>query len=66
MTSPRLIPIRSVMLAAVDGSPHVGLDRHGALDRVDHAGELHQRPVADQLEDAPAVFCDGGSKIVSR
>ncbi len=36
-----------------------------AIDRGNDAGELHQRAVAHQLEDAPAVLATQGSKMAS-
>jgi len=38
---------------------HATLDRHGAFDRVHDAGELDQRAVAHQLDDAPSMLSDG-------
>ena len=37
-----------------------GLDRRSALDRIDHARELDQRAVANQLDDATVVGGDRG------
>ena len=36
------------------------LDREGAVDGIDDAGEFDQRAIADQLDDAAIVFGDGG------
>ena len=52
---------RAPLLGQVAVAPgHGFLDRHRALDGVDHAGELDQRPVAHQLDDAAPVLGDLG------
>jgi hypothetical protein len=38
---------------------HAALNVDGAADRVQHAGELDQKAVAHDLEDAPVVARDG-------
>jgi hypothetical protein len=38
---------------------HAALNRHGAFDRVHDAGELDQRAVAHQFDDAPSILSDG-------
>jgi hypothetical protein len=43
---------------AVIASSHATLDRRGALDRIDHAAELDQQPVARQLENAAMMIGD--------
>jgi hypothetical protein len=46
---------------------HAGaLHRKGALYGIDHAAELDDGTIADQLHDAAVVGGDGGSKMVSR
>ena len=37
---------------------HAGLDRDGALHRLDHAGELDQRAIAHELDEAAVVGGD--------
>ena len=61
MTSPRLTPIRSWMRRASFGSAWArqgALDGRGALHGIDHAGELDQRAVAHQLDDAAMILGD--------
>jgi hypothetical protein len=41
-------------------SGKLSLDVHGALKRIDDAGELDERPVAHQLHDAPRIASHGG------
>ena len=62
-TSPRWMPVRTSMrrsggtAALRSTSPFVDLDR--AADRLDHAAELDDHPVAHPLDDPPAMGLDG-------
>ena len=58
--SPRLMPTRYTMRSASrQGGLGLGdgpLDAHGAVKRVDDAGELDQQPVAERFDHAPAIL----------
>ena len=43
---------------------HLALDGHGAGDRVDDAGKIHQQPVAGGFDDASAIGGDRGIQMV--
>ena len=63
-TSPRLTPMRrtswSFGPAVAIGGAHRFLDFQGGADRFDRAREFRQKPVAGQLEDAPAMILHQG------
>ncbi len=61
ITSPRLIPTQhdlAVLGSVLVSGVHRPLKRDGALDGVDGAGEVHEDPIAHQLDDTAMVRGD--------